>query len=331
MTIPTLLLGLILSPFLIQGSFAILGSVRVSGGGAGGALRVSLLNDNYQTIRTILVDASGRFQFRGLRQGVYHVKIDSTDSEFEPQTQRVEFQASGGRRGSTGGEEVFPVDFVLRRKKRLVQPASPAGVVFAQTVPETARAEYERGLSKVRDNKSAQAVPFLKKAIEIFPDYYLALELLGTEYVKAGNNPEAVPLLTRAVELNETAPKSLYALGVATLKLNQAPDAIKWFQKAVAQDGNNVNAHLMLGIAHGRVGQLGEAESALKRAYRLGGDQVPDVHLYLAGIYDKQKKYGEAIRELELLLREGKDLDESKVKAMIARLRAKAEAEQKAP
>jgi Tfp pilus assembly protein PilF len=330
MTIPTLLLGLILSPFLLQGSFAILGSVRVSGGGTGGAVRVSLLNDNYQTLRTILVDSSGRFQFRGLRQGVFHVRVESTDSEFEAQTQRIEFQASSGRGGS-GGEEVFPVDFVLRRKKRLVQPAAPAGVVFAQTVPEAARAEYERGLNKVKDNKSAQGIPFLKKAIEIFPDYYLALELLGSEYVKAGNHSDAVPLLTRALELNDTAPKSLYALGVATLKLNQTSDAIKWLQKAVAQDGDNVNAHLMLGIAHGRVGQLGEAESSLKRAYRLGAEKIPDVHLYLAGIYDKQKKYGEAVRELELLLKEGKDLDESKVKAMIARLRAKADSEQKAP
>ena len=329
MTIPTLLLGLILTPFLLQGSFAILGSVRVSGGGTGGAVRVSLLNDNYQTLRTILVDASGRFQFRGLRQGVYLVKVDSTNFEFEEQTQRVEFQASSGRGGS-GGEEVYPVDFVLRRRKRQVPTEAP-GVVFAQTVPEVARAEYERGLNKVKDNKSAQAIPFLKKAIEIFPDYYLALELLGTEYVKAGNHSEAVPLLTRAVELNEAAPKSLYALGVATLKLNQTADAIKWLQMAVAQDGDNVNAHLMLGIAHGRVGRLDDAEASLKRAYRLGGEKIPDVHLYLAGIYDKQKKYGEAIRELELLLKEDTDVDKSKVKAMIARLRAKADSEPKTP
>src|SRR5215208_1729200 len=107
MTVPTLLLGLILNPFLLQGSFAILGTVRVSGGTAG-AVRVSLLSDNYQTIRTILVDASGRFQFRGLNQGVYLVKVESTNSEFEEQTQRIEFQGTGRRRGA-GGEEVFPV------------------------------------------------------------------------------------------------------------------------------------------------------------------------------------------------------------------------------
>jgi predicted Zn-dependent protease len=328
MRIPILLLGLILNLFLLQSNFAILGSVRVSGGGAAGAVRVSLLNDNYQTLRTILVDASGRFQFRGLNQGVYLVKVESTNSEYEEQTQRVEFQGSGRRGG--GGEEVYPVDFILRRKKRQAQPEAP-GVVFAQTVPEAARAEYERGLNKVKDNKSAQAIPFLRKAIEIFPDYFLALELLGTEYVKADNPSEAVPLLARALEVNGAAPKSLYALGVAYLKLNRPPDAIQWLQKAVAQDAENVNAHLMLGIAHGRVGQLDEAEASLKRAYRLGGEQVPDVHLYLAGIYDKQKKYGQAIRELELLLKEGKDLDESKVKAMIAKLRAKNGAEQKTP
>jgi predicted Zn-dependent protease len=329
MAVPILLLGLILNPFTLQGGFAILGSVRVGDGGAAGAVRVSLLNDNYQTLRTILVGASGRFQFRGLNQGVYLVKVESTDSEFEEQTQRVEFQGSGRRRGA-GGEEVFPVDFILRRKKRQTRPEAP-GVVFAQTVPEAARAEYERGLKKVKDNKSEQAIPFLKRAIEIFPDYYLALELLGTEYVKADNPSEAVPLLTRALEVNEAAPKSLYALGVAYLKLSRLSDAMTWLQKAVAQDGKNANAHLMLGIAQGRVGRLDEAEASLKSAYRLGGGLVPDVHLYLAGIYDKQKKYGEAVRELELFLKEGKDLDESKVKAMIAKLRVKAESEQKTP
>lgn len=329
MALPILLLGLILNPFLLQGGFAILGSVRVSEGGAAGAVRVSLLNDNYQTLRTLIVDASGRFQFRGLNQGVYLVKVESTNAEFEEQTQRVEFQGTGRRR-SAGGEEVFPVDFILRRKRTEPKPNSP-GVVFAQTVPEAARAEYERGLKKVKDNKSEQAIPLLKKAIEIFPDYFLALELLGAEYVKTGNHAEAVPLLTRAVALNETAPKSLYALGVAYLKLNRLSDAATWLRKAVEQDGSNVNAHLMLGIAQGRLGQLDEAEASLKKAYRLGGEQVPDVHLYLAGIYDKQKKYDEAVRELELFLKEGKDLDESKVKVMITRLRAKAESKQETP
>ena len=329
MSLPILLLGLILNPFLLQTNLSILGSVRVGEGGATGALRVSLLNDNYQTLRTTLLDASGRFQFRGLSHGVYTVKVESTSGEFEEQSQRVELQSSNPRGGGSA-EEVFFVDFVLRRRKTQAKPET-LGVVFAQTVPEAARAEYERGMKKVNDGKFEQAIPSLKKAVEIFPDYFLALELLGTEYVKAGNPSEAVPLLTRALEVNEAAPKSLYALGVAYLKLNQLPDAAARLQKAVARDGDNANAHLMLGIAQGRLGQLGEAEASLKKAYKLGGGRVADVHLYLVGIYDKQKKYDEAVRELELFLKEGKDVDESKVKAMIAKLRAKAESKQETP
>lgn len=329
MSIPILLLGLILNPFLLQSNLTIIGSVRVGEGGATGALRVSLLNENYQTLRTTLLDASGRFQFRGLGHGVFTVKVDSTSGEFEEQSQRVELQSSNPRGGGSA-EEVFFVDFVLRRKKLASRPEA-VGTVFAQTVPEAARAEYERGVKKVNDGKFEQAIPPLRKAIEIFPDYFLALELLGTEYVKAGNPSEAVPLLTRALAVNEAAPKSLYALGVAHLKLNQLPDAAARLQKAVERDGDNANAHMMLGIAQGRLGQLGEAEASLKKAYKLGGERVADVHLYLVGIYDKQKKYGEAVRELELFMKEGKDVDESKVKAMIAKLRAKAEAKQETP
>ena len=41
-------------------------------------------------------------------------------------------------------------------------------------------------------------------------------------------------------------------------------------------------------------GEFGESETAFKKAYQLGGDQVADVHLYLASIYNRQEKYDEA-------------------------------------
>ena len=104
MSLPILLLGLILNPFLLQANLTIIGSVRVGEGGATGALRVSLLNDNYQTLRTTLLDASGRFQFRGLGHGVYTVKVESTSGEYEEQAQRVELQSSNPRGGGSAEE-----------------------------------------------------------------------------------------------------------------------------------------------------------------------------------------------------------------------------------
>lgn len=114
----------------------------------------------------------------------------------------------------------------------------------------------------------------LKKAIEIFPDYFDALELLGTQYVKlgltqGGRSREqfeiAIPILTRALAINNKAALSMYFLGLAYLKLNQLNDSIAWLQNATAQDGSNPHAYLWLGLAYGNFGSLDQSELALKR------------------------------------------------------------------
>jgi tetratricopeptide (TPR) repeat protein len=303
--------------------FAVNGTIRDTGGGAVASIRVTLMDENYQSVRTIFADNTGRFQFRGLRTGVYYVRVEPAGTPYEEATQRLELQSLSRRPSST--EEQFMVDFVLKRKKGQGQAEQAApGVVFAQTVPPTARAEYERGLSSIKDKKVDAGIESLKKAIEIFPDYYLALELLGTEYVKRGEYDHALPVLTNAIKVNGSARKSLYALGVAHLRSRRSAEAIEWLQKAASQDPKNPNVYMMLGIAYGNSGSFGESESFFKKAYQLGGGSVADVHLYLAGIYDKQQKYPEAIRELELFLKEANDIkDSTQIRAMIDKLKTK--------
>lgn len=328
MTLPILLLSLVLHGFMLQSMFAIIGSVRDSEGRAVSAIRVSLLDENYQSIRIVFVDSSGRFRFSGLRSGVYVVRVEPTGTPYEEQTQRVEFQSiSGGRRGrGPAAEEPFMIDLVLKRKRgQITNPQS--GVVFAQTVPEAARAEYKRGASSIKDKKSEEGIVALRKAVELFPDYYLALELLGTEHVKRGEFDAALPPLKHALEVNRTGSKSLYSLGVAYLKLNRMDEAIEALQRAAQQDPNNINVYMMLGLAFGYNRALDQAEASLKKAYQLGGELAAEAHLYLAGIYNRQEKYPDAVRELELYLKEAKDIkDRSQILGMLNKLKAKEKA-----
>ncbi|MEP7342512.1 MAG: tetratricopeptide repeat protein [Acidobacteriota bacterium] len=323
MTVLTFILGLFLHFPPSQGTFAVIGTVRDTDGQRVTSIRVSLLDENYHSIRTVFVDSSGRFQFRGLRQGVYLVRIEPVGTPYEEQTQRVEFQSISG--GGGGAEEPFMVDFVLKRKT--TPGDNPAReVIFTQTIPDAARIEYERGAEAVKGDKFEQADAALKKAIGLFPDYFLALELLGTEYVKRGQFDLALPLLAHAVEVNRRAPKSLYALGVANLKLNHLAESIEWLKKAASEDSSNPNTYVMLGQAYGNNREYDQSATALKKAIALGGNQVAEVHFYLASIYNKQGKYAEAVKELEIYLKEGKDIDRVKIKAAIDSLKAKEKA-----
>jgi Flp pilus assembly protein TadD len=323
MTMPVLLLNLLLAVMPLQGSFAVLGTVRDTGGARVTSIRVSLLDENYHSIRTVFVDSSGRFQFKGLRQGIYLVRVEPAGTPYEENVQRVEFQSLSGRGG--GAEESFLLDFVLKRKTS-VSETPEREILFTQSIPENARLAYERGAGFVKGEQFAQAEVALKQALELFPNYFLAGELLGTEYVKRGRFSEALPLLTQAVEINQRAPKSLYALGVAQLKLNQLNEAAEWLKKAASADPANPNVYVMLGQAYGNNREYEQAAAALRQALELGGSEAAEVHFYLASIYNKQGKYAAAVKELELYLKEGKEVDRAKLKAAIEGLKAKEKA-----
>src|SRR5436853_6754948 len=148
-----------------------------------------------------------------------------------------------------GASEEFYADFLLRPKKELKKEVAPS-VVFAQTVPEPARLEYERGTKSLHEGKTSLAEDSFKKAVEIFPDYFAALEALGIEYARQGEHQAAIPVLTHALEVNHTASRCMYALGVAHLKRSQLDEAIQWMEKSADQDPQSMHVHMMLGIAY---------------------------------------------------------------------------------
>ncbi len=320
MIVLTLLASLVFGVFGPQSTFDVIGYVRDDGGKPVDAIRVSLVDDNYQTLNTVFTDSSGRFKFPGLLQGRYQVKVEPAGKPFYERTVQLDLQAV---RLVRPGNEQYPVDIVIRRKREAT--LERAAVVFAQQVPDTARSEYEHGVNSLKENRSDQAIEAFKKAIGIFPDYFLALELLGTEYVKRNEFEPAVPILTHALEVNHAATKSLYALGVANLKLNHAAEAIEWLKKCAEVDSTNANVYMYMGIAYGNNRELDQAESALKKAYQLGGTQAADAHLYLAGLYNKQERYAEAVKELELYLREAPNVkNAAPIKETITKLKEKA-------
>src|SRR5262249_37148258 len=163
-------------------------------------------------------------------------------------------------------------------------------------------------VKSLKANKAEQALSSLKKAIEIFPDYYDALELLGIEYVKRSQHEAALPLLNHALELNKRGVKSQYGLGVAYLNLNRLGEAIEQLEAAAQLDLNNSNTYMMLGLAYGNSKFFDKSETAFKKALQLGGAEAAEAHFYLAGLYNKQAKYRQARQELELLLKQSKTL-----------------------
>jgi len=288
---------------------------------------VELLDEVERSVQRTKTDGTGRYTFRGLSSGTYYVRVQTFGTTLVSQTTRVTvFSVSVAAGTGRGHEEVSFMLKTIDEEKPRSGPKSSPSMVFSQEVPEPARTLYEEAIQVLTDAKgSDQGIEGLKKALEIFPTYYQALERLGAEYVKQQQYSQAIQPLRKAIEVNPKGSVSFHTLGVAQYNLKRLNEAVDSLGRAVALAPNSANSQFWLGIVLFRSGKMAEAESPLTRAYQLAGKQIPDVHMYLAQIYSNTKRYKEAADELELFLKDAPDArDPQNIKALIAQLRAKA-------
>ena len=290
---------------------------------------VELLNELDITASQVRTSSSGRYEFPGLGEGRYKVRVRPFGTDYLNQTQEVVIANVSAIGGGSGGENK-QVDFYLRLRPELTAgPFYAPGTVFAQEVPEQAKKLYEKAIGELQSKKEADGFASLRQSLEIFPNYYLALNRLGTEYAVRGNQDKryfeaARVLLTKAVEVNSKGFSSMFGLGFSQYHLGFTNEAVENLQRAVALYNKSPNGYLWLGIAQRRAGKLVEAETSFKRADDLSKGKEADVHWQLANLYNQQKRYAEAAAELEKFLKIKPDArDADKIKQLIAQLKQK--------
>ena len=281
-------------------------------------LRVELLNEVDTVISTVKTDGSGLFVFRKLSDGTFEVRVQTSGTNYASQTKRVDLARPTGF-----GVATEEVDFVLSPIKSNPGGVAKPGVIFVQEVPEAARKQYQKAIDLLdKSNRRQEAFAALKSAVEIFPQYFDALELLGTEQVKDQQYEAAIPVLTKALEVNSKAYASCFALGVAQYHMKQVPMAIESFRRALLLNEKSINANLWLGIALRQTTRPEDAEAYLKRADVLAESKLPDAHWQLALLFNQLKRYKEAADELEIFLKVEPDArDAEQIKKLIQRLR----------
>ncbi|MCI0486024.1 MAG: tetratricopeptide repeat protein [Blastocatellia bacterium] len=293
-------------------------------------LQVELLDDVESPIRRVRTDGTGRYVFTGLTTGTFYIRVLTFGTNFVSQTLRITISSLSA---TSSGRSYQDYSFVLKTVDEEKGRESPKSLslVFSQEVPEEARKIYDEAIEKLDAGKDAAGgVEGLKRAIEIFPDFYLALERLGLEYVKQQKYDHALEVLHRAVEVNSKGHMSFYGLGVAQYNLKRTEESLDALRQAVSLVPNSANSQFWLGIVLFRSGKPTEAEEPFKRAYQLAGKLLPDVHMYLAQIYSNTSRYKEAADELELFLKEAPNArDSENIKNIIAQLREKARKQKK--
>ncbi len=290
---------------------------------------VELLNDYYQMTNRVRTDGSGRYQFNGLKDGRYTVRALAFRYDLEDQELPVEIVTQNIRGGE--GTGFFPADFYLSPKKGGLAEAE-IGVIFAQEIPLNAKKMYEKGVRDLSGKRTTEGILGLNEAVQMFPNYYLALHRIGKELFIVKKYKEAIPFLIKAAEVNARSATSYYYLGYSLHNLGKEYNkaATTALKNAAVLAPSSTQVFFVLGKVERNNGKFNDAEKHLLQAKKLSKVAVPEIHKELAQLYaDDLKKYKEAADELELYLKAGK-LEGSaaaQTKKVISNLREKAKSQ----
>lgn len=254
---------------------------------------------------SVLSDGNGSFGFRGLNPGTYTVIVDGGD-DYETVSEPVYIETDGAsdRRGTTMPPvtRLYTVQISLQPKS---SSAPKAGLVNAAlaSVPQAARELYHKAQESARADNHEKAIEQLNEAIALYPDFPIALNQLGIQYLMVRRADKAAEALKGAVKFapNEFEPRLNY--GIALLQQKKLAEAEEQLRIAVGKNRTVATGHFYLGKVLAIQRKLDEAEKELQTAIIINADEMGPAHRYLGGIYLERREYKRAADELDVYLK----------------------------
>jgi tetratricopeptide (TPR) repeat protein len=280
--------------------------------GGGGSIRGAVLQPNgsfvnervkisLQSVRgtksSVYTDDRGQFQFTSLSAGAYQVVAEADGGKYQATTVNVEVYP--------GGPSVISI--VLREKgadSRTKGSAVVSATELDAAIPDKARKEFDRANEAARTGRTDEAIIHLRKAIEIYPQYLMALNDLGVSLLSQGKLDEAADPLNKAVALEPKAFNPRLNLGIVLVQQHKFPAAVENLRKAVALESSAPAARLYLGIALEGTGELEEAQRELKVAHDSGGPKFSLALFHLGQIHMTRGENAEARKVFHAYLQE---------------------------
>src|ERR1035441_232598 len=159
----------------------------------------------------------------------------------------------------------------MSRQLLEVSPASNRSGQFPHTLPRVAGA-YSMGVTTGRTKGDAEAIPFMKRALELDPNFAIAYAGLAVEYGNLGQASLSADYAKKAYELRDRVSEreryrisALYFTNV-TSEVEKATEAYELWAKSYPRD---FVPHGNLGFLYANLGQYEKAIAETEAAKRL--------------------------------------------------------------
>lgn len=254
---------------------------------------------------TVLSDANGSFVFRGLEAGSYTVVVDA-GGEYQVAREPVYIETDGvtPRRGVTltPVSRLYTVQITLALKSEVTTKAAVISAALA-AVPEKSQAHYRKALGYIHDGDTNKGIEELKLALNLYPDFPLALNELGVQYLKLGQADKAAEELKKAVALSTREFQPILNYGIALLNLRKFSEAEEQLRACIKLNGRVPTAHMYLGIALAVQRKLDEGQAELESAIKSNSPEIALSYRYMGGVFLERRDYARAADMLETYLK----------------------------
>ena len=164
----------------------------------------------------------------------------------------------------------------------------------AENIKET----FELAIQNHKENNFEIAEKLYKEILNIDPDHFKSIHLLGTLSAQIKNFDQAKKFLEKAIEIKNDYSETHYNLGNVLIELGEIQKAINCFKKVIKITPDNADAHNNLGNLLKELGKIHDAERCYKKAIQINPNYT-NAYNNLGTIFQKYKDFQEAIRLYE--------------------------------
>jgi tetratricopeptide (TPR) repeat protein len=173
-------------------------------------------------------------------------------------------------------------------------------------IPSKASKEFERSQKAFRSGDMRSSVEHIQKALQIFPDYIEAHNVLGLCFVRFGEYQKALDEHQTALSIDPRVAQTHQDLALTLLLLDRPEKSEAEAREALNLDPQSVPARYVLGRA--LIAQLRATPEALEMLHQSEA-VFPDASLVLAQIHFTWGQTDQVIADLRHYLRAPTDTD----------------------
>jgi len=225
-----------------------------------------LRSDMYAYQTETQTDVQGKFNFDGLPLTTFHLTIEGQG--FRPYSSLIDISMS------KMSYELITLQLDKEPEAKAVPAEGPTGTLNARIaqIPPQAHKEFEAGKQRMQVHDDSGSAQHFQKAIDLYPQYAEAYQLLGVSLLEDGKLREAEPDLQKATEIEPHLSTAQFALGLCRNLMAKYAEAQTALERGLELDPRSAEGHYEVAKTYSALGRWQDATTHAKKAVALRPD-----------------------------------------------------------